>query len=251
MTTRAMTMTSKRTALWLAALSTASWLLWPAGSVSAQEEAPDAASTANPRSPERCESDLRIRAIHENGEVVRLEDGTTWSVEPEEAEVSAAWGPDTMVTLCLGKLYEPASGGVVSVRPTGHTPNPTPSPLGAAGNRVSVITDGTRFEINGVSFSAKTICDLRQGDRVDFASGSPHGACTSATLENTRNGARCEVWCDRIKSSAPDPTRADLPDGDPTRVESTPSTPDESRSGRDRVKQRIERGRYQDYHDGP
>lgn len=51
------------------------------------------------------------------------------------------------------------------------------------------------FTINGNAFKAKSYCSLSAGDRVTFASGSPYGACASATLVDLRSGHTCEVWC--------------------------------------------------------
>lgn len=216
-------------------------------------ESPQAAPDVGPppTREQRCDAGMRVRSVHEGGEVVRLDDGSAWVVQPEEAAISAAWEPGTELTLCRGQLFDADSGTMVSVQPTGHTPRPTPSPFGAGGNRVT-FADGTRFEINGLSFSARTTCpDLRAGDRVVFVSGSPHGACTTAVVENERSGRQCDLWCERTSRSTEDPTRADLPEGDPTRVEPTRSQDAEDQAGRERIRRRIERRRYQPYDDAP
>jgi hypothetical protein len=53
------------------------------------------------------------------------------------------------------------------------------------------------FIIIGEVFKAKTYCfGFEKGDRVKFLSGSPFGACATATILNLGTGNTCEVWCE-------------------------------------------------------
>lgn len=63
--------------------------------------------------------------------------------------------------------------------------------------RIEVSHNDELFIINGEKFEAKTYCfNMEEGDKVIFLKGSPYGACTSATLLNTRTKKTCEVWCE-------------------------------------------------------
>lgn len=62
---------------------------------------------------------------------------------------------------------------------------------------VEAATNDETLVINGEVFKAKTYCfGFEKSDRVKFMSGSPYGACTTATLLNLANGKTCEVWCE-------------------------------------------------------
>lgn len=69
--------------------------------------------------------------------------------------------------------------------------------LAADTYQIEAASNDEHFIINGEKFSAKTYCiGWDEGDIVIFVSGSPYGACTSATLYNLSRRQKCEVWCE-------------------------------------------------------
>jgi hypothetical protein len=57
--------------------------------------------------------------------------------------------------------------------------------------------DDETFVINGETYRATTWCfGCQEGDEVQFLSGSPFGACASATILNLSSGETCDLWCE-------------------------------------------------------
>ncbi|MEE9146153.1 MAG: hypothetical protein V3U27_02015, partial [Candidatus Tectomicrobia bacterium] len=75
---------------------------------------------------------------------------------------------------------------------SGRTPTAVPP-----GYVIEASANDETFIINGEVFQAKTYCfGFEKGDRVRFLSGSPFGACATATILNLGTGNTCEVWCE-------------------------------------------------------
>jgi hypothetical protein len=51
-----------------------------------------------------CESGHWVQSVSDDGEIIKLEDGSIWEVDPADAVDSALWLPTTEIVACDGKL---------------------------------------------------------------------------------------------------------------------------------------------------
>jgi hypothetical protein len=143
-----------------------------------------------------CESGHWIDAIDGDGKIIKLEDGSMWEVSDLDTITTSIWLPISEVVVCHGKIINVDDGESAEVTPiiTGGARGPAAS---APGYVIEAAVNDETFVINREVFEAKTYCfGFETGDRVKFVSGSPFGACATATLLNLRSGKTCDVWCE-------------------------------------------------------
>jgi hypothetical protein len=146
----------------------------------------------------RCEEGHWIEAVEADGKIIRLEDGSIWQVNDVDTVTTSIWLPVSAVVVCDGMIINVDEGETVQVTRIlasgGRGRGPTAPERGYV---IQAAADDETFVINGEVFKAKTYCfGFEKGDRVKFISGSPFGACASATFLNLRNGKTCNVWCE-------------------------------------------------------
>lgn len=158
---------------------------------------------AKPGHPSRsrgsgCESGHWIEAVEGAGKIIKLENGSLWEVDDVDTVTTSIWLPVSAVVVCDGKMINVDDGEAVAVTPV----NPDAPPRQGfarrtTGYRIEASANDETFVINGEVFKAKTYCfNFEKGDAVKFVSGSPFGACTTATILNLRSGKTCKVWCE-------------------------------------------------------
>jgi hypothetical protein len=145
-----------------------------------------------------CESGHWIQAVEGNGRIIKLEDGSLWEVDDVDTVTTSIWLPVSEVVVCDGKMVNVDDGESVAVRSlSASSPSRSAGSAAQGGYAIETAADDETFVINGEVFKAKTYCfAFERGDRVKFLSGSPSGACASATLLNLRSGKTCAVWCE-------------------------------------------------------
>lgn len=154
-------------------------------------------ATGKPRGGD-CESGHWIQAVEGDGKIIKLEDGSLWEVDDVDAVTTSIWLPVSEVIVCDGKMVNVDDGETVQVTPlqpvAGRGPGSFTRP---AGYVIEASANDETFVINGEVFKARTYCfGFEKGDRVRFLSGSPFGACATATILNLRSGKTCKVWCE-------------------------------------------------------
>lgn len=165
------------------------------------------ASSRPPKSPRAaqriprvgdCESGHWIEAIEGDGKIIKLEDGSLWEVDDVDTMQTSIWLPVSEVIVCNGKMVNVDDGESAEVTPLAAVPLVRgTAPAVPAGYIIEASANDETFVINGEVFKAKTYCfGFERGAQVRFLSGSPFGACASATILNVRSGKTCEVWCE-------------------------------------------------------
>jgi len=145
-----------------------------------------------------CVSGHWIEAVEADGKVIKLEDGSMWEVDDVDIISTSIWLPVSEVVVCNDKIINVDDNVTADVTPIAAADGGTQNPIGSEpGYIVEAATNDETLVINGEVFKAKTYCfGFEKSDRVKFMSGSPYGACTTATLLNLANGKTCEVWCE-------------------------------------------------------
>ncbi|MCG3770891.1 MAG: hypothetical protein JW384_02070 [Nitrosomonadaceae bacterium] len=75
-------------------------------------EAP--ATRSRRHSSSDCESDHWVESVSDNGEIVKLEDGSIWKVDAVDSIDSSLWLPTTDIVACDGKLINVEDNETVS-----------------------------------------------------------------------------------------------------------------------------------------
>lgn len=146
-----------------------------------------------------CESGHWIDVVEGDGKIIKLEDGSLWEVDDVDTVMTSIWLPISEVIVCDGKMINVDDGESAEVIPLtlGRGASRTATPTTPRGYIIEASANDETFVINGEVFKAKTYCfGFEKGDRVRFLSGSPLGACTSATILNALSGRTCNVWCE-------------------------------------------------------
>lgn len=146
-----------------------------------------------------CKSGHWIEAVEGDGKIIKLEDGSLWEVNDIDAVTTSIWLPISDVVVCNGKMINADDGESAEV--TRLTPRAggtgADAPTDRGGYIIAASANDETFVINGGVFKAQTYCfGFEKGDLVRFLSGSPSGACASATILNLRTGKTCKVWCE-------------------------------------------------------
>jgi hypothetical protein len=63
-----------------------------------------------------CESGHWIENVMADGEVIKLEDGSVWQVDPGDSITAALWLPTTDIVVCDDKLINSEDGETVGAR---------------------------------------------------------------------------------------------------------------------------------------
>lgn len=169
-----------------------------AAEIKAAAARPSRAPSGDPIRPRGgdCESGHWIEAIEGDGKIIRLEDGTIWEVDDIDTITTSIWLPISEVVVCHGKIINVDDGETAEVTPV-IAAGARGSAASAPGYVIEAAAKDETFVINGEVFKARTYCfGFEMGDRVKFVSGSPFGACATATLLNLRSGKTCDVWCE-------------------------------------------------------
>jgi len=168
-----------------------------AKAVSSQPRKAPTAGTRRPRVG-NCESGHWIEAMEGDGKIIKLEDGSLWEVNDVDTVTTSIWLPVSEVIVCNGKMVNVDDGESVGVIPVGPVAGRGQTPAAVPpGSVIEVSANDETFIINGKVFKAKTYCfGFEKGNRVKFLSGSPSGACATATILNLGTGKTCEVWCE-------------------------------------------------------
>lgn len=145
-----------------------------------------------------CEPGHWIEAVEGDGKIIKLEDGSLWEVDDIDTVTTSIWLPVSEVIVCDGKMVNVDDGESAEVTPLTAMPRGRgTTPAAPAGYIIEASANDETFVINGEVFKAKTYCfGFDTGDQVRFLSGSPFGACASATILNVRSRKTCEVWCE-------------------------------------------------------
>ena len=63
-----------------------------------------------------CENGHWVESVSSNGEIVKLEDGSIWKIDPVDAIYSMLWLPTTDIIVCDDKLINTDDNETVSAR---------------------------------------------------------------------------------------------------------------------------------------
>jgi hypothetical protein len=75
-----------------------------------------AGHTRRQRSPSGCESGHWVESVSDDGQIIKLEDGSVWEVDAVDAIDSALWLPTTDIVACDDKLIDTEDNETVSAR---------------------------------------------------------------------------------------------------------------------------------------
>jgi len=145
-----------------------------------------------------CETGHWIQDIKGDGKILILEDGSMWEVSDVDTVTTSIWLPISNVVTCSDKIINVDDGETVAVVRLGVSQAGTHARnIREVGYVIEATSNDKTFVINGEVFKAQTYCfGFNRGDRVKFISGSPFGACATATFVNLRSGNTCDAWCE-------------------------------------------------------
>lgn len=83
---------------------------------SKNEHTPTKASSRRSLSSSNCESGHWIDSVSDDGQIIKLEDGSVWEVDPVDAIYSMLWLPTTEIVICDGKLINTDDNESVSAQ---------------------------------------------------------------------------------------------------------------------------------------
>ena len=143
-----------------------------------------------------CRSGHWISFVSQDGQIIKLEDGSLWRVSAFDALDSSLWLPMDDIVSCADKLINVDQGEIVQAEILEENTFTWIKPQQKIFT-IEAATDDSTFVINGDVFTAKLYCfGFDEGDSVIFTEGRPGAICLSAKFVSLVNGKSCEVWCE-------------------------------------------------------